>query len=128
MAEIQQLLFWWNSLTLIRRHCTNTNLTKQLEKETVDWNNTCNDESLKKDRIHIQSQLKNLSHTIKELEIDIGSKNNHMDSLNNDVTFTNFTHHQTIASKDSKIDKFETTIESLEGTKFVSVQYAIDHV
>ena len=102
----------------------NTNFTKKLEKEKVDWTNTCNDEkkSLKKDKIHIQSQNQNLSHTIKELEIEIGSKNNSIDSLN--IKFTNFTHHhhRAIASKDLKIDELETTNENLEGTKIVSVQ------
>ena len=97
----------------------NTNFTKKLEKKKVDWTNTCNDEkkSLKEDKIHIQSQNQNLSHTIKELEIEIGRKNNSIDRLNNNIKFTNFT-----------IDQLETTIENLKGTKFVSVQYAIDHV
>ena len=115
----------------------NATFTKQLEKEKADWNITCNDQkkSLKEDKIHIQYQNQNLTHIIKELEIEIGKKNNTIVSLNNNIKFTNFTHQQSIsnftraiASKDSKIDQLNTTIENLQGIKFVSVQCAKDHV
>ena len=120
------------NLEMTVSHCNqtmqsmNTSFTKQLEKEKVDWTNTCNDEkkSLKENKIHIQYQNQNLTHTIKELEIEIGKKNNTIVSLNNNIKFTNFTHqqsisnfHRTIASKDSKIDQLNTTIENLQGIK-----------
>ena len=116
--ENGQLKAKLKNLEMTVSHCNQT-----MEKEKVDWTNTCNDE-----KKNLKEENKNLSYTIKEREIEIGSKNNKIDSLNNHITSTNITLHRTIASKDSKIDKLKTKVENLKGTKSVSVQYAINHV